>query len=144
MMVTSFEEGETMDDGIKSYRDGLVTDFQKAQDDFDKTVLMLSSGALGITISFIKDIVGNKPIVYPWLIFLAWCFWGLSVLAVLLSYYFSHLAFGKALKQFDHGKTYKERLGGWFDFATRVCNWLDGVCFVIGMVLAIAFTNLNL
>lgn len=35
---------------------------QQAQTDYEKTVLSLSGGALGISFAFVKDIVGSKPL----------------------------------------------------------------------------------
>ena len=133
-----------MDNSLEQYRATLVKAEQKAEDDFDKTVLTLSGGALGITFAFIKDIIGNKPVVRSELIFYAWLAWGISISAVLLSFYFSSLALRKAIRQVDHGKIYKKRPGGWYDTATAILNAMGGLSFLTGVMLAAMFAHLNL
>jgi hypothetical protein len=44
-----------MSDHTSDYRSLLVQTWQKAQDDFDKAVLSLSGGALGVSFIFLKD-----------------------------------------------------------------------------------------
>lgn len=133
-----------MENPLDKYRETLIAAEQKAQEDFDKTVLALSGGALGITFAFIKDIVGDKPIINSDLIFFAWLSWGISVSVVLLSYYFSHLALRKAIRQVDDAKIHKNRPGGLFDLITGVLNALGGILFLVGVILAALFAQLNL
>ena len=92
------------DEPLKEYRVYLLDSEQKAQEEFDKTVLTLSGGALGISFAFIKDIVGPHPVVNVGYLFVAWILWGLSVTAVLASYFTSHLALRHAIKQVDRGE----------------------------------------
>ena len=133
-----------MDDALKKYRNLLIVAEQKAQDDFDKTVLTLSGGALGVTFAFIKDIIGSKPTINSEYIFYAWLAWGISVSAVLLSFYFSHLALREAIKQIDSGKVYGVRLGGWYDSITGILNAVGAILFVVGVIFAAIFAHLNL
>ena len=133
-----------MGNSLEQYRATLIDAEQKAEDDFDKTVLTLSGGSLGITFAFIKDIIGNKPVVDSALIFYAWLAWGVSISAVLLSYYFSGLALRKAIRQVDNGKIYKTQPGGWYDSATAILSAVSGLSFFTGVVLAALFAHLNL
>jgi hypothetical protein len=133
-----------MDDSLEQYRKLLINTEQKAQDDFDKTIITLSGGALGITFAFIKDIVGSKPVINPDLIFYAWLSWGISISAVLLSFYFSNLAFREAIKQIHNGNIYKMHPGGWYDSFTGILNAIGGFLFIVGVTLAIIFAYLNL
>ncbi len=82
-------ERQTVD---PAYRNHLVLAEQKSQDDFDKTVLSLSGGALGISFAFVKDMIGENPIVHPTWLWLSWVIWAFSSLAVLASFFMSHLA----------------------------------------------------
>ncbi len=82
-------EEVVLDDAMFEYRNHLVLAGQKAQEDYDKAVMTLSGGALGISFAFLKDIVGPGDLLNETLLFFAWISWGLSVTAVLFSYYFS-------------------------------------------------------
>ena len=68
-----------MEDYQVCYRESLEALKQKSQDSYDKTVLSLSAGALGLSFAFVKDIVGSwPPQAYAWL-FAAWVSWGVVV-----------------------------------------------------------------
>src|ERR1051325_8367007 len=80
------KEDETMlDDALFEYRNHLVLAGQKAQEDYDKAVMTLSGGALGVSFAFLKDIVGPGDLLNETLLFFSWISWGLSVTAVLFS-----------------------------------------------------------
>jgi hypothetical protein len=74
-------------DDLDGYREHLVQALQKAHEDFDKTVLTLSGGALVVSITFVKDIVGPGSVIHKGLLMLSWFCWGISVTSVLISYY---------------------------------------------------------
>lgn len=136
-------ESEIPED-LKKYRDHLVLAEQKAQEDFDKTVLTLSGGALGISFAFITDVAGDPPFKWPLLLFWAWVCWGLSAFSVLVSYFASHLALRRAIRQVDTGEIYTGKIGGAYDFATAVLNGLGAALFLSGVILIVAFAYLNL
>lgn len=46
-----------MNNGHQSYRDLLQELSVKSQEQYDKTVITLSTGALGLSFAFIKDVV---------------------------------------------------------------------------------------
>mgnify|MGYP006172313013 CR=1 FL=1 len=82
---------------MAAYRQSLIEAEKQGQDSFDKTVLSLSGGALGISFVFIKDIIGVGAIVLPHLLLAAWVCWALSMLAILVSFYTSNRALRKAI-----------------------------------------------
>lgn len=125
------------------YRDLLIRSEQKAQEDFDKTILSLSSGALGISFAFLKDVVGADPINVR-LLTIAWISWALSSTSILVSYYTSQQALRIAIKQVDLKKIREETPGGWQDKITGFLNWLGLILFVAGLFFMIWFVKLNL
>ena len=133
-----------MDEDLKQYRLQLIAADQKAQEDFDKTVLTLSGGALGISFAFVKDIVGNKPLTHPeWLLF-AWIAWGISVTCVLASFYFSQQALRWAIKQVDQNRIHSQTPGSFWSLITSVLNVFGGVLFLVGVLLIVMFAGVNL
>lgn len=136
--------GAIMDKQLEEYRTYLVTAQKKAQEDFDKTVLTLSGGALGISFAFVKDIIGTSPVILKELLLLSWTAWGISVACILFSFYFSNLAFRKAISQVDKNKAYDQPVGGLFSKATALLNALGAFLFLAGVVLIVIFASYNM
>lgn len=129
---------------MAEYRKWLVAAEQKSQDDFDKTVLTLSGGALGISFAFLKDIVGPQPIVLPGLLLAAWFAWAFSTFSVLISYYLSHLALRRAIGQVDDGTIFGQPAGGVFARLTAILNGTGAVLFLVGVCCITVFAVANL
>lgn len=129
---------------LSEYRQWLVAAEQKGQGDFDKTVLTLSGGALGVSFAFVKDIVGPDHIAKAMLLFGAWTSWALSCFAVLASFYVSSLALREAIKQCDDKARRCEPPGGYFTTMTKFLNASGGVLFLCGVTLMALFVYFNL
>jgi len=120
------------EDRLFEHRKFLVLAEQKAQEDFDKTVLALSAGALGVSFAFIKDVVGGQPVGATSFLIVAWLSWAFSAFSVLASYYLSQLALRHAIGQVDRRVSSKERPGGKFASWTAVLNAAGAILFLIG------------
>ena len=142
----------TNNDGVKpvpidplvEYRKQVQALAQKSQEDFDKTVLSLSGGALGISFVFLKDVIGQSPVLSPHLLFAAWVCWGLSTSSVLVSYFLSQLALRKTVEQIDTGTIYTAKTGGLFRTATATFNAVGGILFLAGVCAITLFANANI
>jgi hypothetical protein len=132
------------DPELSEYRKHVLVAEQKAQEDFDKTVITLSGGALGVSFAFIGNIVRDKPLVEPVFLFYAWWSWALSVGFVLISYFLSIRALRIALRQAYAGSIYLQRPGKWYAIATDICNVLGGILFFVGIILISGFVRRNL
>ncbi len=143
-MAGGADTSAAVDESLQQYRSLLIAAAQKSQEDYDKTVLALSGGALGISFAFVKDIVGPRPLVHPHLLLLAWVVWGVSVACVLGSFYFSNLAFRHAIAQVDAGTIYAQPPGGSSRRLTAVLNAFGGLLFLIGVLLIVGFAFYNL
>lgn len=132
-----------MDKQTEEYRAHLVEARQKAFEDFDKTVLTLSGGALAVSMTFVKDLVGPGVLVYQRCLLSAWACWGVSLLTVLVSYYSSQLTLNRAINQIDSG-TRSARPGGLFRMLTLILNAVGGLLFLTGLILLIVFVSGNL
>jgi hypothetical protein len=127
------------------YRKLLIEAERKSQEDYDKTVLSLSGGALGISFIFIKDITGPGPVTSAWLLLVAWLFWATSSIAILISYYTSSQLLRDYIARCDDGTIYENRTPGKYFTITKALNVLGATTFMAG-VLAMAvfvFNNLN-
>jgi hypothetical protein len=147
-------------DRLYEYRKLCVAAEQKAQDDFDKSVLALSGGALGVSFAFIKDIVGPGAIIHPYLLVSAWAAWGASIVATLASYWFGQQALRTAIDQVD--VTLRKRKGAEgqkgtegqkgidgeipgrkFAWITAALNVMAGLLFVLGVASIVTFVGAN-
>jgi hypothetical protein len=72
-----------------------------AQRDFDRLLTAISSGALAISLIFVHDIVRNPSAKV--LLVLAWCLFGVSLLATLFSFPASQKASEAVYKQIQQG-----------------------------------------
>lgn len=131
-------------DAMAEYRKSLVAAEQKSQEDFDKTVLSLSGGALGISFAFLKDIVGPQAIVQSGFLLAAWFAWAFSTFSVLTSYYLSHLALRRAIGQVDDGTIFKQAPGGVFARLTAILNATGAILFLVGVCCITVFVVANL
>jgi hypothetical protein len=133
-----------MSEDLSDYRQHLVLAEQRSQEDYDKTVLALSGGALGISFAFLDKVVAHGPAVRPGLLVSAWAAWAASVTLVLVSHYLSRLALSKAIKQTDQGEIRGIRAGGMWSVFLDVSNGGSGLLFVIGVLLMTAFVRFNM
>lgn len=129
---------------LQKYRETLLSADQKAQEEFDKAVLSLSGGALGVSLVFLKDVVGSNPIEQPQLLMFAWGAWGFSTLSVLFSYHMSHLTIRTMIRQVDAGEAYKPGFGGTHAKITAWLNVAGAVLFFVGVMLITAFACVNI
>jgi hypothetical protein len=134
---------QPVNDDLGDYRSWLVAAEQKAQEDFDKTVLSLSGGALGVSFVFLKDIVGIPNIQSPGWLLGSWLSWGVSSLSVLASFYTSNLALRRAIRQVDDGTIRKQTPGGGVQIVTAVLNAAGALLFLVGVVFITVFVYLN-
>jgi hypothetical protein len=127
---------------MQEYRNTLTKVEQDSQVDYDKAILALSGGALGISFAFFKDISERLHTTHAGFLLWAWVSWGLSVATVLASFYTSISAMRKAIKQVDEGE--EPPYGGRFDALTKLLNAAGGILFVCGVAFAIIFVYKNL
>lgn len=126
------------------YRRWLVAAEQKSQEDYDKTVLSLSGGALGVSFIFVKDVVGAASVQYPSFLLAAWLLWAVSSFSVLLSFFMSRLALREAIRQCDVGEIFESRPGGFYSRVTEFLNVIGAAAFICGVCFMAAFVYLNL
>ncbi|WP_374562557.1 hypothetical protein [Ideonella sp.] len=128
--------------GDLEYRKLLVEAERKGQEEFDKTVLSLSGGALGVSFVFLKDVIGNQPLDLPGLLIAAWVSWGFSTLAVLLSYHLSIHTIRRCIEQIDRCQR-DESFGGVYAEWTKRLNVAGAVLFFVGVISITVFAAFN-
>lgn len=133
-----------MADELEDYRKHLAAAEQKAQEDFDKTLIALAGGGLGVSFTFVdKFLNGHVPSAVPFLYY-SWIVWSASLLVVFTSYFCSIRALRRALRQSYSGSVYVQRPGGMWSVATEILNIVGAILFAVGLVLILVFIRRNL
>ncbi|HEU5372108.1 MAG TPA: hypothetical protein VFU51_06940 [Gaiellaceae bacterium] len=110
---------------------------EKATDSFDRAVMTLSGGALGISLAFIHDVAPHPR--HVWVLGIGWILFALSLLLILLSFLTSERAVVRMVTAMDAGETAIAR-GRWTDYL----NWASAGTFVLGVGFLVLFAWLNL
>lgn len=113
---------------------------------FDKLIVTLSSGALALSLTFIKDISPTPIPCSKFLIFVSWILFTISLIATLLSHYTSHKDMDFEIMKLD--KNYEDEREMYdpknpFRTATILLNILSASMFLIGLCFLVAFTSVN-
>lgn len=124
-------------------RQHLIDARQKSYEHFDRSVLVLSGGALALSLTLVDKITNRGPVSEPQLLYFAWISWAASLAAVLLSHYVSGKALTRAIKDFDSGRR-SSSPGGWLSRVTEAANALGGVLFLAGVLFMVSFAAANL
>lgn len=132
-------------DEIKAqYRKDLTALEQRSQAEYDRIVVALSGGAMGITFAFVGRIIGDSPPQEVWALVAAWALWVLSLTCVLWSHFASVRALRKTIEQVDNNTLDAETAGGLHDAIVRWLNPAGGIAFVVGAIFAGIFMASNL
>jgi len=112
-----------------------IKDYSEEQ--FDKLIVYLNSGALILTMGFVKDIAtitkdtDTKLLIYTWSSFVV------SLVLILLSHRSSIISMNFEIKK-------KEKTSDFFDIVTYTLNWASFAIFILGISLFISFIHKNL
>jgi hypothetical protein len=126
------------------YRSALLDCDKKSVEEYDKAVMTLSGGAIGVSFAFLKDIVGSGTLHATFFLLFAWCVWGMSITAVLFSHYCSHRSMRRALIDLADNNLNYHKPGRRWDDAINFLNPFGGILFFIGLCSLLWFVSQNL
>lgn len=130
---------------LREYQRHLVLAEQKAQEDYDKTLVFLAGGSLAISFAFLDTITTGPPFAsVVWLI-VSWSLWALSLTTVLGSFWLSRLALRRALiVSLDETTSDVDNPAGSLGTVTQWANAVAGILFVGGLFFIGKFVILNI
>jgi len=112
---------------------------QKTSAQFDKTIMVLSSGAIALSVSFLKDIVCDR-FEMKGVLFVSWISFGASLVCNLVSYLTSQLGYIENIKQIDDiNYNPSPKWNQW----TWGLNISSLTLFVVGVLLMLVFCASN-
>lgn len=115
---------------------------------FDKAILTLAGGALGLSLTFIKEIISShKPVQIYWLI-LAWICFIVSMLSTLISFLTSQCACSTQIEILEESyfndtnkKSENNKIAAKW---TNCLNWISILTFIMGAFSLGVFSIVNL
>jgi hypothetical protein len=122
-----------------AFRDHLIQLEQRAQEVYDKYLVAMSTGALGLSFAFTRDFLGEYQAIGIGFLYASWVGWALALGLSLASFYVSTLAIRRAIERFDSSGSVDSR----FDVAVRVLNPAAGIFFLCGVLSFVAFAIAN-
>jgi hypothetical protein len=133
-----------LDEALIKYRDELLNTLRFLNESYDKMLVTLSGGALGLSIVFLRDVVNVENVVHSELLLLSWSAFILSLASVLGRIMFGIEAYRYAIKQVDDGTIYDKKPGGSFSLFSRVLHIAAASFLLVGLLLIAIFSYLNL
>ena len=123
-------------------------DIQSSTDSYDQSLLTLSSGGLGLSIAFIKDIAGLQNAVWLWLLYSSWAAFAVCILTTLISFQIAiktqeELLVNCGKYYLDDKKEYRDKRGG-FSKALTACTIAAGAFFILALIFTITFAVRNI
>jgi len=116
----------------------------KSSEMFDKSILTLAAGALGLSITFINQIVETiNPDTLFWL-GIAWVGLCLSILSTLISFRTSVESFEKQIKILDDSYPNIPTISNKYITITKALNWVSTASFIVGTGCLAVFSYINL
>jgi len=105
-----------------------------AGEQYDKLIVYLSSGALLLTVGFIKNVVDLSKINDLFLLYSSWICFSTSLIIILISHRTSLLSIDLEIK----GK----KTSDFWNAMTDILNWLSMIALIIGIVSFIIFVSM--
>ena len=145
-------------DALTEYNRGVVENFKQNIRTLDNQILVLSAGALGLSLTFISDLVNlREALWFPFLI-LSWVLLGAAILAVLLG-----LRYATRIKTLRESLDAGQQMAGLGEYSEKgpdpkagtaksnvkseridLYNRLSLWLFVCGLVVMVTFISINM
>src|SRR5688572_25311618 len=85
----------------ESYRQRLVTSRNEVLDAYGKTLTTLSGGAIGLSITFLKDVLKLEGVISPWMMSAAWMCWTICLALTVFALFVSQKAHSRQVAEYD-------------------------------------------
>lgn len=125
-----------MTDDEKKAIDRLKDAQHEQASSFDKAILSLSSGGLVLSLAVVKDLVNTATLHCIGLLITSWCGFGLSILAMVVSFRMSMYWIQKYLESDLSFKRYHR--------VTRWTNHISIITLATGVVALLLFATINI
>lgn len=130
------------------YREHMLTLLQSNSENYDKSILSLSSGFLALSLSFIKDIVPLSESNCIIILKISWFLFVISIIFTISSFIFSKYGAKKAIaysekyyfEDIDEYRTKKN----WPSIINTWLNNISGIIFICAVIMTVIFVTINI
>lgn len=124
-----------------SERNRLIGTYNAASESYDRGIMTLSGGSLGLSLAFVKDIAPHP--VRVWAIQSSWCLMVGSLVFVIGSHALSVEVHRRIIDCLDGNRTYSDE-PWWVKTGVTWMNMLSGTLFLIGAAFLVYFASANI
>ena len=125
----------------EKYLSVLYEAYFESSKQFDKQILFISTGALAVSFSFIRDIVDLDESGCNLILLLSWILFTIVILLSLISHYFSKQALNNKIEEIDSNKTQSSVS---LNKTVKCINILMIIKLFLGLILLITFIGINI
>jgi len=139
------EKSEKEKQEWKEYRLSILEQKSKSDDDFEKYITLIASGALGLTLTFIDKISPLKESVAVWVIAIGWILLALTLFINLVSHFLSSKFNEKTIQDIDDKINYDiliERIDNRNKIISNL-NLISIILLGLGIIKILIFTIIN-
>jgi len=132
-------------EGWLEYRKALLEHKSKSDDDFEKYITLIASGALGLTVTFLDKISPLDKAICIWLVATGWVLLSLTLLLNLYSHFLSSKYTSKSIDEIDDDVDY-DTLRKNLDKRNLNINKLNGwsiILLFLGILFILIYVILN-
>ncbi len=129
-------ENDNENEEMKEYRNQLYVSRLYSEQQFDKLIVLLSTGGLSFSIMIANNLYSNQNIIIhsSFLLMFLWISFALSLILMLFSQISSRRSFDDLLN---------EKETECYALITKFLNWVSLILFLIGLIFLIIFASLN-
>ncbi|WP_258526248.1 hypothetical protein [Vibrio tarriae] len=131
-----------------SFRDELLKRQLSNTENYDKSILTLSSAGLAISLTFLKILVPIEQAVHLWLMKASWGCFLFSIICSLLAYLVSNAAISKQMSIAEDYYVNKSESAfskcNWLSVLNNYLNYAVGLLFIVAISTVVLFVTLNL
>lgn len=130
----------------KNFRKEILENKSKSDDDFEKYITFISSGALGLTLVFIEKIVPLKNAIFIWLLALGWFTLAFTLILNLYSHYLSSKYSAQSIDDIYNEIEYEklEKNINTRNKTIEFLNILSIILLLIGILCILIFSTVNI
>lgn len=132
-------------EGWIEYRKSLLEQKSKSDDDFEKYITFITSGALGLTLTFMENISPLESAIHKWMIVVGWVLLAITLLLNLFSHFLSSRYTSKSIDEIDDEINYDE-LRENLDKRNKIIECLNIssiLALFIGIIFILLFVIIN-
>lgn len=136
---------------IGNYREQVQVVANKSEDEFEKRLLYIAAGALGLSFSFITDIVSLNESKFKWLLIAGWGFLTTCILINLLSHIWTKHCANKIIDTIDdqirNNRINCDKIAPRVDSMNVSIKWINTstvVALFLGIAQILTFATINI